>query len=47
VGETIAALAAMGVCVLAPTGLLMAWKRLLMRRNKSTARHEQEVTVLQ
>jgi len=46
-GQTIAALAAMGVCVLAPTGLLMAWKRLLRRPTQRIARREHEVELAQ
>lgn len=47
VGQTIAALAAMGVCVLAPTGLLMAWKRLLRRPTRAAAGRDHGVEVPQ
>ncbi|MGC2330861.1 MAG: PepSY-associated TM helix domain-containing protein [Candidatus Acidiferrales bacterium] len=39
-GQTIAALAAMGVV---PTGLLMAWKRLLRQRTHTVVRRDHEV----
>jgi len=46
-GQTIAALAVSGVCILVPTGLVMAWRRLLRSRNESAARDDHEMAVLQ
>lgn len=42
VGQTIAALATLGVCVLAPTGLLMTWKRFWRARTRTTIRRKPE-----